>query len=207
MAPRHNPQARQSLMRIATALSLLCACAPLLHGQPSASVLIVVNQPSAFSRQIGEYYAGRRRVPASNICRLNASTNEEISRSEYDDQVARPVGDFLRAHNLVEKVLYIVTTAGVPLKIRGNLGQSGEAAAVDSELALLYSDLHGRPHSLPGGLPNPFFSKTGAVFRHPDFPIYLVTRLAGYDFDDVKAVVDRALAAQNRGKVVIDLKG
>ena len=191
---------------IAPKLSLLCILAPLLQAQPPSSVLIVVNQPSALSRQIGEYYATRRHIPASNICRLNAAANEEISRSEFDNQVARPIGNYLRAHNLIEKILYIVTTAGVPLKIQGNLGQSGEAAAVDSELTLLYSDLHGRAHSLPGGLPNPFFSKTGAAFRHPDFPIYLVTRLAGYDFTDVKALIDRALVAQNRGKFVIDLQ-
>jgi uncharacterized protein (TIGR03790 family) len=177
-----------------------------LHGQPADSVLIVVNQPSALSRQIGEYYAQRRHIPASNICRLNASTNEEISRSEYDDQIARPVREYLRGHRLTEKVLYIVTTAGVPLKIRGNLGLSGEAASVDSELTLLYGDLHGRPHPVPAGIANPFFGKTNAPFRHPDFPIYLVTRLAGYDFDDVKGIVDRALAARNRGKFVIDLK-
>ena len=194
-------------MRIAPALLLLYALAPLLYAQPSASVLIVVNQPSVLSRQIGEYYASRRHVPSSNICRLNATTNEEISRSEYDDQVARPLGDCLRSRRLIENILYIVTTSGVPLKIRGNLGPAGEAAAVDSELALLYSDLHGRAHALPGGIPNPFFSKTGAVLRHPDFPIYLVTRLAGYDFDDAKALVDRSLVARNRGKFVIDLKG
>jgi uncharacterized protein (TIGR03790 family) len=45
-----------------------------------------------------------------------------------------------------------------------------------------------------------------AVFEHSRFPIYLVTRLAGYDFDDVKGVIDRSLRARNRGKVVIDLK-
>jgi uncharacterized protein (TIGR03790 family) len=179
----------------------------LSQAQSPDSVLIIVNQPSALSRKIGEYYAERRRVPASNICRLNAATNEEISRSDYDNQIARPVQDYLRAHNLTEKVLYIVTTAGVPLKIRGALGITGDAASVDSELTLLYSDMHGRPHSTPGGIPNPFFGKTNAVFRHPDFPIYLVTRLAGFDFSDVKAMLDRAQDARNRGKFVIDLKG
>jgi uncharacterized protein (TIGR03790 family) len=178
----------------------------LLLGQTPDSVLIVVNQPSALSRQIGEYYAARRRIPASNICRLNASTDEEISRSDFDNQIARPIQNYLRGHNLVEKVLYIVTTAGVPLKIRGNLGLSAEAASVDSELTLLYFDLHGRNHALPAGIANPFFGKTNAPFRHPDFPIYLVTRLAGFDFDDVKGIIDRALIARNRGKFVIDLK-
>jgi uncharacterized protein (TIGR03790 family) len=182
----------------------------LLLGQTPDSVLIIVNQPSALSRQIGEYYAERRRVPASNIFRLNASTDEEISRSDFDDQIERPIQNYLRDHKLTEKVLYIVTTSGVPLKIRGSLGLSAEAASVDSELTLLYTDmhgdLHGRSHPTPAGIANPFFSKTNAPFRHPDFPIYLVTRLAGFDFNDVKGIIDRALIARNRGKFVIDLK-
>jgi len=185
----------------ATAVSPL-----LLLGQTADSVLIVVNQSSALSRQIGEYYAARRRIPASNICRLNAGTDEEISRTDFNDQIARPIQNYLRGHKLAEKVLYIVTTAGVPLKIRGNQGLSGEAASVDSELTLVYSDLHGRAHAIPAGIANPFFGKTNAAFRHPDFPVYLVTRLAGFDFDDVKGIIDRALIARNRGKFVIDLK-
>ena len=78
---------------------------------------------------------------------------------------------------------------------------------MDSELTLLYFDMHGRPHPVPAGIPNPFFGKLNAPFRHPDFPIYLVTRLAGFDFEDVKGIIDRALVARNRGKFVIDLKG
>ena len=45
-----------------------------------------------------------------------------------------------------------------------------------------------------------------APFQHPAFPIYLVTRLAAYDLADVKAMIDRSLAARNRGKFVIDLQ-
>jgi uncharacterized protein (TIGR03790 family) len=178
-----------------------------LFGQSAPAVLIVVNQPSALSRKIGEYYAERRHIPAANICRLNASQEEEISRGEFDGQVAGPIRNYLRSHKLTEKVLYIVTTAGVPLKIRGNLGPTGEAASVDSELTLLYFDLHGRAHPLPAGIANPFFAKINSPFRHPDFPIYLVTRLAGFDFEDVKGMIDRSLEAHNRGKFVIDLKG
>jgi uncharacterized protein (TIGR03790 family) len=175
-------------------------------GQAPDSVLIVVNQSSGLSRKIGEYYAARRHVPAVNICRLQTTTDEEISRADFDDQISHPVQDYLRTHKLTEQILYIVTTAGVPLKVRGSGGLTGDAASVDSELTLLYFDLHGRSHALPAGIANPFFGKTGATFRHPDFPIYLVTRLAGYDFEDVKAIVDRALLAHNRGNFVIDLK-
>ena len=78
-------------------------------------------------------------------------------------------------------------------------------AAVDSELTLLYLDMkRGTPHALRGSIPNPFFGKKDAPFTHPQFPIYLVTRLAAYDFDGVKAIIDRALQAANKGKFVID---
>jgi len=186
---------------------VLCCLLSSLRGQPPDSVLIVVNQSSPLSRKIGAYYAERRHIPAVDVCRLNATTDEEVSREDFDRQIAQPLLNYLRSHNLTEKILYIVTTAGVPLKVRGSGGLAGDAASVDSELTLLYFDLHGRSHALPGGVANPFFGKTTAPFRHPDFPIYLVTRLAGYDFDDVKAIVNRSLQAHNRGKFVIDLKG
>src|SRR5258708_40184907 len=49
------------------------------------------------------------------------------------------------------------------------------------------------------------FVKRDEPFGHPQFPIYLVTRLAGYDLEDVKGMIDRSLQAANRGKFVIDL--
>jgi uncharacterized protein (TIGR03790 family) len=57
-----------------------------------------------------------------------------------------------------------------------------------------------------GVVANPFYRKRDAVFRHPVFPIYLVTRLAAYDWNDVKGMIDRALTARNRGKFVLDLR-
>jgi uncharacterized protein (TIGR03790 family) len=93
------------------------------------------------------------------------------------------------------------------LKIPGGDGLGGDAASVDSELTLLYSDIMHGPHSLPGSIPNPFFGEKTAKFTHPQFPMYMVTRLAAYDFEGVKAIIDRALIAANRGKFVIDLAG
>ena len=53
---------------------------------------------------------------------------------------------------------------------------------------------------------NPFFRERDARFQHSEFPIYLVTRLAGYSLSSVKALIDRSVEAVNRGKVVLDLK-
>jgi uncharacterized protein (TIGR03790 family) len=66
--------------------------------------------------------------------------------------------------------------------------------------------MNGATIALPGPYPNPFFQQRDTPFRHPLFPMYLVTRLDGYDLADIKAMVDRALTARNRGKVVVDLR-
>ncbi len=103
-------------------------------------------------------------------------------------------------------MLYIVTTLGVPLKIDGNgTPQNTERASVDSELALLYGKLKGAHFERAGMVGNPYFMKREEHFGHPRFPIYLVTRLAGWDVADVKALIDRSLQAKNRGKFVVDL--
>jgi hypothetical protein len=66
--------------------------------------------------------------------------------------------------------------------------------------------MKGKRFQRAGLVPNPFYRQKDQPFTHESFPIYLVTRLAGYDFDDVKGLIDRSLSARNRGKFVFDLK-
>jgi uncharacterized protein (TIGR03790 family) len=188
----------------------VCAAMPVAAASTLTSpdrVLLVVNDNSPLSRNIGEYYARRRGVAAKNVCHLKTTADEEISREDYESQIAGRIGAFLRKEGLEESIYYIVTTAGVPLKIPGTDGLNGTWASVDSELTLLYSDLKAkRPHVLNGVIPNPFFGKRDRPFSHPEFPIYLVTRLAAYDLDGVKGMIERSLAAFNRGKFILDLR-
>ncbi len=191
------------MLRFTAATLLLAASA---RAQPD-SVLVVVNQKSAISRSIGDYYALKRKIPLGHVCRLQVSPEDEISRTGYDMQIASPIAAFLRAHSLQETILYIVTTSGVPLRISGSgTPLATDTAAVDSELTLLYSEMKGLKHTLNGYLTNPFFGASGVKFAHPAVPLYLVTRLTGFDFVDVKGLIDRSLMAQNRGKFVLDLK-
>ncbi|MEO8593113.1 MAG: TIGR03790 family protein [Candidatus Solibacter sp.] len=179
---------------------------PLL-AQTGENVLLVINRNSPVSRQIADYYRPRRSVPVKNVCTIETTTDEEIQWNVYEQQIERPIGECLKKAGLVESVLYIVTTLGVPLKVDGPGSRLiAERASVDSELALLYGKLKGTRYSRAGGSPNPFYTRRDTPFRHPAFPIYLVTRLAAYDLADVKALIDRSLRARNRGKFVIDLQ-
>jgi uncharacterized protein (TIGR03790 family) len=179
-----------------------------LFAQDGENVLLVVNRANTLSRRIADYYISKRGIPLKNVCKLDIPADkEEISWDTYVAQVEQPIARCLAKANLREQVLYIVTTMGVPLKVIGG-GQelASESCAVDSELTLLYSKMQGKRFPRAGPVTNPFYRQKEQPFTHARFPIYLVTRLAGYDFDDVKGIVDRSLAAGNRGKFVFDLR-
>jgi uncharacterized protein (TIGR03790 family) len=194
----------RAILSAACAIAIAVTCA---HAQTPAQVLVVVNRQSPISIAIGQYYMHQRNIPAGNLCMIDVPVEEKIMHAFYESDVEGPIGKFLTRKNLTESILYIVTTQGVPLRIPGTgkeLLYTG--ASVDSELALLYQKLHGIPIPLAGPYANPFFKKRDSPFRHPQIPMYMVTRLAGYDMNDMKALVDRALVARNTGKFVIDVR-
>ncbi len=190
--------------RLLPAFALAAAAA---FAQSPDTVLVVFNRAAPVSRRIAEYYVARRHIPAANVCPIDAPPQETIYREAYDRTIAAPVAQCLKSRGLIEKVLYIATALGVPLRIDGPGGLTTDRASVDSELAALYIDLHGTAgHPQEGPLRNPFFDRTQQPFRHPGVPIYLVCRLAAYDVEGVKALIDRSLAARNRGRVILDMQ-
>lgn len=199
----------QSLCRKSMQLALLAVLLAGLPGNCGAitpdQVLVLANAASPLSRTISEYYARARQIPAAQVLTLPMPDREEITRQEYLRTIEAPLEQFLKRKGWVDRILVIATTSGVPLKIRGSSGASSDAASVDSELAALYPVLKGRPHVPAGPLVNPFFGKN-RKFRHPDDQLYLVARLSGYTFADVRSMIDRAISARNRGVVVLDLK-
>src|SRR6478752_481015 len=87
--------------------------------QTPENVLVIVNQSSNVSRRIGEYYIRKRQAPLINLCFIKTTTDEEISRTVYENEIERPIARYLKSRRLEEKILYIATTLGVPLKITG----------------------------------------------------------------------------------------
>ena len=203
---RFQRSAKMTVLARATVLLLLAALA--LQAQSGENILLVANRKDPLSRQIADYYRPLRSVPVGNVCYLDTVTAEEIDWTAYQKNIELPVANCLTRSGLREKVLYLVLTAGIPLKIAGSDGSLTEAeqGSVDSELTLLYQKLKGTKFVRKGAVNNPFFGKRDAPFRHPQYPIYLVTRLAAYDWTDVKGMIDRSLAARNRGRFVIDLQ-
>jgi uncharacterized protein (TIGR03790 family) len=166
--------------------AVFLAAAPLWAQSPD-QVLVVVNKQSADSKILGDYYVRKRGIPAANICTVDTTPAERISREVYEQQIEKPVGDFLRSHRMTESILYIVLMQGVPLMVLGdNQGLRNTAASVDSELTLLYQKMRGAKLPLAGPLPNPYFRQGDSPFRHPQFPMYMVNRIAAYTLQEAK---------------------
>ena len=199
-----------------SSLLIVLSIPVLALAQGPENVLLVVNKSSKDSKSVAEYYQKRRGIPAANVCTIKTFDQDEITRVFYEDDIRNPIRDCIKRRGLQDQVLYIVLTKGIPLKIPPT-EQNNDQASVDSELALLYYDLLGVPYRLSGSVPNPYFMKhaSGAFvrFSHREFPVYLVTRLDGFDVADVRALIDRGIAVRRsetgptglQGRFVLDL--
>jgi uncharacterized protein (TIGR03790 family) len=189
-------------------LLLLLFALPLFAAGPD-NVLLVVNTNSPLSLRIGEFYTNWHHLKPEQVCRISTATTEAVSRSVYDNEIATRIGACLSRSRRIEQTHYLVLTKGLPLRVSPQLQgdwKLTDGAAVDSELTLLYAKLKGITPNLSGSLSNPFFGRVNEPFAHPAFPMYLVTRLAAYTYEDTIRSIQRCRGARNTGKVVLDLK-
>lgn len=179
------------------------------EAQTGANVLVVANQASPASLEIAEYYAKKRHIPPEQVVKLQTSTADQITRVAYERTIQVPIVAWLARHSAQDRILFIVVTKGVPLRIAGTGARQGTVSSVDSELTLLYRRMSGVAVAPHGFVANPVFVKDASVpaasrFAHSKYDIYLVTRLDGFTVDDVKALIDRGAAPSDAGRILLD---
>jgi uncharacterized protein (TIGR03790 family) len=201
--------------RLGTALcGLVLALVPIPAAAQSArNVLVVVNGASQDSVRIGEYFAQKRGVPSDQILRLThlpPDPTDGIDRPVFERAIQDPITQWLQHHQAQDRILFIVLTKGVPLRINGGV-RDRSAASVDSELSVLYLRMTGALVPVIGPLPNPYFVGERPVTEAKPFTreaqsIYLVTRLDGFTVSDVLGLIDRGSAPASGGRFVLDGK-
>ena len=186
-------------------LFALLLAAPLCALEPS-EVMIVANTKAEGSVDVAEYYAGLRGIPVEHILKLSTSPNEEITREEYEKEIRDPVKKWLAEH---PKILCIVPTRGVPLKVKGHTKPTGSfeghtEAGVDSELMCIRQD----EEKLDGARENPFLEKDQHLTVEDK--LVIVCRLDGPTVEIAKGLVEKALLAEActpEGKNYLDTRG
>ncbi|RLF69603.1 MAG: hypothetical protein DRN57_00260 [Thermoplasmata archaeon] len=173
---------------------------------------LIVNDNSEISREIGTYFAMRRGLPVENIINITAPTTEIIDFDQFDDMMAQ-IKENLSERGLTDRINYLVTTKGVPLKITSGYTNMNDqryysSASVDSELMLMDSEYEGAIHGR-WWIPNPYFKEdTDSLdpFSREEYGIRLVTRLTGYTLEEAKRLVDLAEPSLGvRGVAYLDM--
>ena len=198
--------------RTLVAAVLLLLSSGLAFPQSAANVLVVANRNAPDSLRVADRYARARGIAQDQVLRLDMPSSEEIEREQFDRAIQTPIATWLYAHAAQDRILYLVLTKGVPLRIRGSSGRNGTVASVDSELTLLYRRLTGVAAPVAGAIPNPYFldrfdAARARLFTHDAFDIYLVARLDGFTVADVEGVIDRGMAPSREGRILLDQKG
>jgi uncharacterized protein (TIGR03790 family) len=222
---------RCSAFQVAALVCAIAATTARAEGTRHPEVLVVVNDESAISRAIGEHYRATRGVPAGNVVHLSIPVtdpsfttwaHETVSRGRYERDIRDPIAAFLASGTATGDIEIIVTTKGVPLRIRSEGGKPDEPyehrswASVDAEIAVLGSGLEGSPGF--GTSVNPYYGSEEPFARwrrrHPRAPLrYLVARITGYEGSvdletgvpaDVAAMLAAARSDGGAGPYLVD---
>ena len=177
--------------------------------QSAENVAVVVNDNSSDSQRVAESYVRRRAIPSSNVIHVRTSTDETIERGAYLASIELPISTVLTQRDLEDRILYIVLTKGIPIRIAGDAGLQGSVGSVDSELTLVYRRMTGVSTTQRGRIDNPYYLGAKPVadakpFTHREHDFYLVTRLDGFTVDDVIGLIDRGIAPVKNGRIVLD---
>src|SRR3954452_14665464 len=116
---------------LAPALFALALLATPAQALAPGEIWIVANKNVPDSKVVAEYYCLKRGVPKANVIYLSLTANEDVSRSSYDANLAKPLREALASKK--DKVKLILTTYGVPLRV----GPTAPSAAEQAELVTL----------------------------------------------------------------------
>ncbi|MEW6534036.1 MAG: TIGR03790 family protein [Candidatus Auribacterota bacterium] len=152
--------------------------------------LVLMNMHNPVSLEIGEYYQNARGIPESNMITLNTYDVYNISAESFIPQIYQPVYNYITQNGLTEKIRFIATTRGIPIKVT-TAGLSTDAVLADlfnsnQEYIPTVEDMSASVH--PYYLAQQRF--TG------DYNMILTARLDGPSIGMVKDLIDRSLYAE-----------
>jgi uncharacterized protein (TIGR03790 family) len=186
-------------------LIMLASTARLWAGGGPLNVVVVVNQNSTRSIELGNYYCEQRGIPPQNLLRVNwPGGNVEWTKTEFETAILTPLLAMLSARQLTNQIDYVVLCMDLPYRVvQGGLAiQSGMNS---STTALFYGfkpdfsvPSFGLPScNLPISSSNSYAGSEGIFRATPPSSSnsFLVTMLTSSNLAEAKQIVDRSVAS------------
>ena len=119
-------------MKSRIAALVLTAFAFLLHPQSASAapsgeeVVVIYNNKVPASEDVARHYAEVRHVPKEQVIGFELSAEEEISRIDFDESLAKPLAHELESRKLwrMGTVLWPITNAADLREVRVPVGDS-----------------------------------------------------------------------------------
>jgi uncharacterized protein (TIGR03790 family) len=109
----------------------VCPSALLLAGGSGLNVLVVVNQASTNSVQLGNYFAERRQVPPQNVVGINwTGGNTDWIRAQFEAILLTAVTNAIATRGLANQIDYVVLSMDLPHRVLDSNGVNGTTAAL-----------------------------------------------------------------------------
>ena len=196
----------KALVRSAALLALGVGLgARLWAGGSGLNVVVVVNQNSTNSVELGNYYCEQRGVPPQNLLRINwAGGPVGWTRSEFETTLRAPLTAMLGARQLTNQIDYVLLSMDIPYRVTENTGVPATSGVNSTTSALFYGfkpDGAGPYGScnLPNASSNAYAASEGIFRQTPPVSAtsnsWLVMMLTSSNLTQAKAVVDRGVAS------------
>ncbi len=110
----------------------LLASGRLWAGGSGLNVIVVVNQNSTNSLQLGNDYCELRGVPPQNVLRLNGWTGGSInwSPADFTAKLLNPLQDMIARRGLARQSLFVLLSMDIPYRVTDGTGQNSTTSAL-----------------------------------------------------------------------------
>ena len=138
-------------------LSCALAC-KLQAGGSGLNTVVVVNQTSSNSCELGNYYCQQRQVPPQNVLYINWSGGNTLwTSNDFQTNLVAPLLNMLATRQLTNQIDYVVLSMDIPF-------QTSFGSTVNSTTSALFYGLRLGNGSDPLGTTNSY-AASEAVFR------------------------------------------
>lgn len=110
-----------------------------LAGGSGLNVVVVVNQNSTNSVQLGNYYCERRGVPPQNLLRISwTGDNINWTRAEFESVLRTPLNALLTNRGLSNQIDFVLLSMDIPYRVTETTGSTATSGQNSTTSALFY---------------------------------------------------------------------
>lgn len=166
-------------------------------------VLLVVNDNSPASLELGQYYRMQRALPGINVMHIRTPVGYSMTTAAFTNDIWKPVTDYLAAAGLTNQVDYVVFSCDIPYRVYDGTGPFVEYRSSGLTAAMFYG-FKASPNAfvygcqLAAGSASRYYGAERAFRRseepsHNDY--FLSSILTATNLATAKQMIDRSVQA------------